>query len=146
MLAVIMTATTPLVVTLVTAMKVMKSMRTSTSVYLSVLEVVKMVELVYYQRHAPVYRDGLVSTAKQMLTNVQKAQVVASKYVPIQKVAMSARAMLDTCWNPMSTLVKTLMNVLLAMVDVIISVQILLGAFTAHVDQGTHCKRTVSPV
>ena len=42
----------------------------------------------------------------QMLTNVQKAQVVASKYVPIQKVAMSARAMLDTCWNPMSTLVK----------------------------------------
>jgi hypothetical protein len=43
MLAVNTTATTPLVVTLVTAMKVMKSMKTSTSVYQSALEVAGMV-------------------------------------------------------------------------------------------------------
>lgn len=146
MLAVIMTATTLLVVTLVTATKVMKFMRTSTSVYQFVLEVVKIMELVYCQRRVFVYQDGLDSIVKQILMNVQKAQVVASKYVPIQKVAMSARAMLDTCWNPMATLVKILMNVLLAMVDVIITVLIQLGAFTAHVDQGTICMRMVSPV
>jgi hypothetical protein len=46
MLAVNTTATTPLVVTLVTAMKVMKSMRTSTSVYVSIS--VKCIKTYYY--------------------------------------------------------------------------------------------------